>query len=122
MRVIASGLQLMKETNQELEVIWNLNEDLNCNFNLLFNRIQDISIINKRGKDFFVHHTNHPNFYKRVKAYFRNRLLGIGYCIIESDFSKLIWNNKISIDKISKNHKNIYIYIYIYGYLSVIWR
>ena len=109
MRVIASGLWLMKESSQELEVIWNLNEDLNCNFNVLFNHIQDISIIDKRKKDFYVHHTNDPNFYKRIKAYFRNRLLGIGYCIKEEDFSKLIWNNKISIDKISKNNKNIYI-------------
>ena len=28
MRVIASGLWLMKESNQELEVIWNLNEEV----------------------------------------------------------------------------------------------
>ena len=109
MRVIASGLWLMKESNQELEVIWNLNEDLNCNFDTLFNQIQDVAIIQKRKKDFYVHHTNHPDFYKRIKAYFRNRLLGIGYCIKERDFSKLIWTNKISIDKISKKHKNIFI-------------
>lgn len=109
MRVIASGLWLMKESNQELEVIWNLNEDLNCNFDVLFNQIQDVSIIDKRRKDFYVHHTNHPNFYKRIKAYFRNKLLGVGYCIKEIDFYNLILKNKKRIDKIAKNNKNIYI-------------
>ena len=109
MRVIASGLWLMKVSNQELEVIWNLNEDLNCNFDVLFNQIQDVSIIQKRKKDFFVHHTNHPDLYKRIKAYFRNRLLGIGYCLKEGDFYDLISNNKIALDKIAKKNKNIYI-------------
>lgn len=109
MRTIASGLWLMKESNQELEVIWNLNEDLNCNFDILFNQIQDVSIIDKREKDFFVHHTNHPKLNKRIKGYFKNRLLGIGYCINETDFYNLIWKNKIAIDEIARKNKNIYI-------------
>lgn len=109
MRAIASGLWLMKESSQELEVIWNLNEDLNCNFEILFNPIQDVSIIDKREKDFYVHHTNHPDLNKRIKGYFKNKLLGIGYCINETDFYNLIWKNKIAIDKIAKKNKNIYI-------------
>jgi hypothetical protein len=109
MRVIASGLWLMKESNQELEVIWNLNEDLNCNFDLLFHYMQDISIIDKREKDFYVCHTNHPKLNKRIKGYFKNRLLGMGYCINEPDFYNLIWKNKMAIDKIARKNKNIYI-------------
>jgi hypothetical protein len=109
MRVIASGLWLMKESSQELEVIWNLNEDLNCNFDILFNQIDNVSVIEKRKKDFYVQHTNHPKLNKRIKGYFKNRLLGIGYCINETDFYNLIWKNKIAIDKIARKNKNIYI-------------
>ena len=109
MRAIASAIWLMKESNQELEVIWNLNEDLNCSFDVLFNRILNVSIIVKREKHYYVHHTNHPEFYKRIKAYFRNRLLGINYCVKEIDFYNLLPKSKLPLDKIAKKNKNIYI-------------
>jgi hypothetical protein len=38
MRVIASGLAVVRESNHKLEVIWNLNKELNCNFDLLFKK------------------------------------------------------------------------------------
>lgn len=107
MRVIASGLWLKKNSNHELAVIWNLKEELNCDFNLLFESIPNVSFVEKKEKYFYLHRSNQLNFYKRIKAYFRNKLLGIDYCITEGDLNNKVFKNKI--DQIVRRNKNIHI-------------
>lgn len=112
MRVIASGFRLMKESNQELEVIWNLKDELNCEYSKLFDPIIDLKITSKQKRYNYVKATNQNKFYKWALALTINKIINIDYCIKEGDFSKLIWNNKIDILKISKKNKNIYIQTY----------
>lgn len=108
MRVIASGLELIKDMEIDVHVIWNLNEDLNCKFEDLFIPIKGVSIIEKERKYVFAHHTNNPILHKKIKAYFRNKLLGIDYFINEMDFLKGRVKSYY-INKIVRNNKNIYI-------------
>ena len=99
MRVIASGLNLVKNSNRDLNVIWNLNEDLNCEFDVLFMPIKGVSIIEKEIKYVFAHHSFNPILYKKIKAYFRNKLLGIDYFINEMD----LLTSRVSNNFIEKN-------------------
>lgn len=107
MRVIASGLWLKKNSNHELAVIWNLNKELNCEFNLLFETIPNVSFVKKKEKYFYLHRSNQLNFYKKIKAYFRNKSLGIDYSITEGDLKDKVFKNKI--DQIVRHNKNIHI-------------
>jgi hypothetical protein len=108
MRVIASGLNLINNSNRELHVIWNLNEDLNCEFNVLFMPIDRVSIIEKERKYIFAHHSFNPVFYKKIKAHFRNKLLSIDYFINEMDLLTGRVSNGF-IEKTAKRNKNIYL-------------
>lgn len=107
MRVIASGIRLMKETNQELNVIWNLDEELNCDFNVLFKAIPNITFISKDKKFLYLHRSNQVKLHKRIKAYLRNKLLGIDYFITEGDLKNHAFRNKFK--KIVQNKRNVFI-------------
>ncbi|MGZ0017455.1 hypothetical protein [Yeosuana sp. AK3] len=108
MRVIASGLNLIKNSNRHVNVIWALNEDLNCEFDVLFMPIKGLSIIEKERKYVFAHHSNNPILYKKIKAYFRNKILGIDCFINEMDLLTGRVCNSF-IDKLARRNKNIYI-------------
>lgn len=107
MRVIASGLWLKNNSNHELSVVWNLKEELNCDFNLLFENIPGVSFVHKKEKYIYLHRSNQLNFYKRSKAYFRNKLLGIDYCVTEGDLKNAFF--KTNIEKIAKQNKTVYV-------------
>jgi hypothetical protein len=107
MRVVASGLAVVRKSNHKLAVIWNLNKELNCDFDLLFNKIPDITFIEKKEKLVFLHRSNQTKFIKKIKAYLRNKILGIDYFITEGDMTDLKFREKIN--KIIKYKKNIFI-------------
>lgn len=107
MRVIASCIWLTHQTNQKLEVIWNSNEELNCRFDSLFEEISGVTFILKSKKHTYAHRSNQPFFLKKLKAYLRNKLLHIDYCIKDIDLRDVEFRNRIR--SIVKKHKNIYI-------------
>ncbi|SNR76068.1 hypothetical protein SAMN06265371_111103 [Lutibacter agarilyticus] len=109
MRVIASGLWLSNKTHKDVKLVWNLKDELNCDFYELFKPIDSLSYVEaKKKKYYYVEATNQQKLNKKIKAWFVNKLINIDYCIKEKDFENLIWNNKIDILSISKKHKNIY--------------
>jgi len=107
-RVIASGLWLSNQTTQQLELLWNKNSELNCDFNKLFLPIDNLKISKKKVLYHYVKATNQSSIIKRITARLLNKFAGIDYCIKESDFSKFIWNNKLDILKITVKNKNVY--------------
>lgn len=110
MRVIASGLWLSGNTEKNVELIWNLKDELNCNFYELFRPIDSLSFVGrKKRKYYYVKATNQENFKKKIKAWFTNKLINIDYCIKEKDFNNFIWNNKIDLINISQKKKNLFI-------------
>lgn len=108
-RVIASGVWLSKISNQRLSIIWNVDSDLCCNFNSIFDENSHFEVITRKEKFQYLQHTNNPKWKKRIKAYFRNRLLGIQYCINEIDFLSRGFGDEVRLQKIAKKHKNIFI-------------
>lgn len=108
MRVISSGLWLSNETQQDLKLIWNLNNALNCEFGEIFEPICNLNLIYKKRKYKYVKATNQEKYHKRILALIINKFINIDYCIKERDFNKLIWNNKINILDISKKNRNLY--------------
>ncbi len=108
MRVIASAMDLSNKTKQKIKLIWVANYDLNCEFLDLFKPIKDIEITNKISKYKFAKATNQESKFKRIFAYFINKIVGIDYCIKEKDFEKYVWNRKIDLLEIVSRNKNIY--------------
>jgi len=53
MRVIESGYSLAKKTNKRLFIFWVLDETPSCNFNLLFNSINNTTVLNFKAYDSF---------------------------------------------------------------------
>ncbi|MBG6062957.1 hypothetical protein IWX83_002764 [Flavobacterium sp. CG_9.1] len=109
MRVIASGLWLSNESNKKTGIIWALNSDLNCKFEDLFDPIKNMTIESNRPEFLRVRATNQVELKKRIKAWIKNKIVRVDYCIVNSDFKNLIWNNKINILEISKKNKCLYI-------------
>lgn len=109
LRVISSAIWLSKSTNQKLSVIWEINSDLNCDYNTLFSQNEEFNLIPFPEKFKFLHHTNNPIFTKRVKAYLRNRFLGIQYNLNEGDFLYRGFTEEIKIRRIAKKNKNLFI-------------
>ena len=101
-RVISSAIWLSKITNHKLNVIWEINSDLNCDFNTLFCDKEEFDLITFPQKFKYLHHTNNPIFIKRVKAYLRNRFLGIQNNLNESDFLYRGYTEEIKIRRIAK--------------------
>lgn len=107
MRVIASCLWLAYETNHELEIIWEENWELNCSFDKLFETIPNVRFVSKGKKELFAHRSNQSSFFKKSKAYFRNKLLNIDYCIKEIDMKNVEFRNQLQV--ICQKNKNLYI-------------
>lgn len=110
MRVICSGISLAQQTHQELTIIWEKNDDLNADFLDLFNDNALFRVVDPIEKFKFLHHNYHPNFTKRLKAFFRNRLLGIKIALFEQDILPLNEEDRFKkLQKFSKKYSDIFI-------------
>lgn len=108
-RVISSAIWLSKITSHKLNVIWEINSDLNCDYNTLFCENEEFNLIPFPAKFKYLHHTNNPKFSKRVKAYLRNRFLGIQYNLNESDFLFRGFSEVEKIRRVARLNKNLFI-------------
>ena len=109
MRVIASGVGLMRKLNTQLTVIWNENYELNCPYNLLFENDEAFNIRQKERKYSYIKTSNQTTLSKRISTSIINKLIGVDYCIQEPDFFNLIWTNKLDIFEAAKKHRITYI-------------
>jgi hypothetical protein len=107
-RVIASGIDLSKETNQDITIVWENSHELNCSFDNLFYPINNLTVINK-GKHHFYIKNNSDNFIKNIIPSIINRFFGIDFCVKTLTADSLKRNAEIDIFKIAKNKDNIYI-------------
>lgn len=107
MRVLASALTASKESNNKLIVVWNLNTELNCDFNTIFESIPGVEFRENNANYKLLHRSNQANYYKRIKAKVRNKILGIDYCVTEGDVKDKDFNKKI-VQIITKN-RNVHI-------------
>ena len=108
-RVISSAIWLSKITSHKLNVIWEINSDLNCDYNTLFCQKEEFNLIPFPEKFKYLHHTNNPKFSKRVKAYLRNRFLGIQYTLNEGDFLYRGFSEVEKIRRVARLNKNLFI-------------
>ena len=109
MRVIYSGIWLLKFTIHKLNVILEVNSDLNCEFYTLFFDNEEFDLNPMPEKFKFLHHTNNAKFMKRVKAYLRNRSLGIQYTLNEDDFLYRGFSKVEKIRRVEQINKNLFI-------------
>lgn len=107
MRVLASALTASKESNNKLVVVWNLNTELNCDFDTIFESIPGVKFRENNANYKLLHRSNQANYYKRIKAKVRNKILGIDYCVTEGDVKDKDFNKKI-VQIITKN-RNVHI-------------
>lgn len=107
MRVVASALSASKESINKLVIIWNLNTELNCDFNTLFESIPGVEFRENNINYKFLHRSNQAHYYKRIKAKVRNKILGIDYCVTEGDVKDKDFNKKIV--QIITNNRNVHI-------------
>lgn len=108
MRVISSALWLKEYMNCKISVIWNEDEHLNANFNLLFQPISDIEIIQK---PFIFNYLRDPSKYHGLKKVFfhvTNILSGSPFIIDDNYIYNQIRTHDIDIQGIIKNHQNVY--------------
>jgi len=106
MRVIASLYQLTTK-GVKIKIIWLLNNELNCNFEKIFNPIKDITIINTQTNP-KLYNSKQSNPIKRTIAKLYNKIQGFDY-VIKGGF-----NNKDSYDKefiynIFENFENVFL-------------
>jgi len=106
-RVIASGLSLSERTNKRLFLIWDENEDLNCPFYSLFEKIDGIELLKEKKFHRLIKSSYHNSILKRIIAKFLNKLNNIDYSIFEKDFNEY-WQGNINFDKIASRYKTLY--------------
>ncbi len=109
MRTVASAISLAQELNRQTLVIWDNNKDLNCSFEELFKPIDNVKIIKKVKWHAQVRSSYHKGKLKSIVINIVNRFLGIDHCIVEQDFLKMEWEDKLNLRARLTDKKNIYI-------------
>jgi len=109
MRVIASGLWLQKKLDCKLVCVWSQSQDLNTEFNFLFDKIDGLDIIPKSYKYKYLKSTKHKRNFKLYAAIFINKIIGVDYYIKEQDYVNHVWTNEIDIESVVGKYKNVYI-------------
>lgn len=109
LRAMASGLELAKELNRQLIIVWLNDHELNCPFEELFLPIPDTVFINKPYLWQFTKKSQQNNPITKLIVYLINKSLGFDYCAKELDISFFQKNSKNNIYKINKIYKNIFI-------------
>jgi len=88
MRVISSLLWLKSKFNAELKVIWLANDELNANYLDLFQIHPDFEVMEELGKYNYIKTSNQKNSIMKRLAKFINNLIGVDYCVYDSDIYK----------------------------------
>ncbi len=108
MRVIASGLWLGDMVHKKIKLVWNLNDDLNCPFEELFEPIEDIEIINKKFKYRFLRIVEQENIFKRLTRKYTVAFLMRDYISFDDVGVKKIRAGEIDILDLSNASKTLY--------------
>ncbi|MEI6696159.1 MAG: hypothetical protein WCO13_08830 [Bacteroidota bacterium] len=108
MRVIVSGLWLAGKLNKKIKLIWNLNSDLNCSFEELFEAIPNIECIEKKKALFMFRSTFQKPLLKRLIIKCINVLVSGKYVVFEDRTVKMIMNKEIDIVALGKSNKTLY--------------
>jgi len=109
MRVIASGIWLSNILQKKIKLIWNLNADLNCPFEELFEPIENIKIVEKKIRYRFFRSVKQENIFKQIIRRFVKVLISSNYIIIEDAGISKIKAGEIDILTLSKAYRTLYI-------------
>ncbi|MDD4992429.1 MAG: hypothetical protein PHR83_09380 [Paludibacter sp.] len=109
MRVIASALWLQKKLDCEVTCVWSQNQDLNAEFDFLFEKIDGLNIKKKSYKFKYLKSTKYKKYLKLYVTILINKIIGIDYYIKEHDYLDQMWTDSIDIETIARKYKNIYI-------------
>ncbi|WP_339925657.1 hypothetical protein [uncultured Cyclobacterium sp.] len=88
MRVISSFLFLKKMFNAKLKIIWLANDELNANYFDLFQEHPDFEVLKDLGSFKYVKTSYQKSLFKKKVAKLINFLIGIDYCVFDSDMHK----------------------------------
>lgn len=109
MRVIASGIELGTQANEEVFIVWPKSFELNCFFSDLYEPIENLKFIDK-GYNFKLSMTsNQPTSSKRMLAHYVNKLIGIDFCIKEDDGNNLKKHSEFDAFNLVSSYDNVYI-------------
>ena len=108
MRVITSGLWLGKLTQKEVKLIWNIDAELNCPFEELFESIQNLEIINKKNIYRFLRTVKSESTIKKLIRKYGRLYFAQNYVIFEDEIVRAIRAGKLDILNFSKITKNMY--------------
>ncbi len=108
MRVIASGLWLGRLTQKEVKMIWNIDTELNCPFEELFESIQDLEIINKKNSYRFFRTVKSESTFKKLIRKYARLYFAQNYIIFKDENVRDIQADKLELLNLSKTSKNMY--------------
>lgn len=109
MRVITSGIELGMEVKQPVVFVWKNNHELNCNFHDLFNEIPQTKFIKKSRRFEYIKTINQKRLLNRMLALGINKVLGIDYCIKDTEGIILERNEVYDAFKSAKVYNTIYL-------------
>ncbi len=109
MRVIASGIELSQAAKKPVTFVWENNHELNCSFHELFHEIPNTEFIAKRKKFDLVKTMNQKKPIDRLMALTVNKMLGIDYCIKDTEGIILTRNAAYDAFRSAKKYKSLYI-------------
>ncbi len=108
MRVVASALWLSNITKNTVKLIWNINEELYCEFNDLFRPIDNIEL-NENIKYNYIRQYSPKYKLKHLAASTFNKLINVDFCITESFFLSQAINHEKQLIKMAKNYNKTFI-------------
>lgn len=109
MRVIASGIALNEEINAKLIIIWHVDDDLKCPFNLLFENSTLFSIESKKRKYYYLMPPNQSSALKRLRVRWRNGVIGVSNFVDYTAFADATLKKQLNLLALAKRRGNLYI-------------
>jgi len=108
MRVIASGLWLGDICNTKIKMVWNVNDDLNCPFDELFEDIPNLEIIDKKFSYRFIGTIKNKNFIKHIARKVLRKTLTSKYKIMEDSEVKELRKDELELARLQHIKKSLY--------------
>lgn len=108
MRTILAGVTLNRVLNKNMEVIWDIGHDLNCAYELLFEKSDLFEITLKSNSKYKVLSSYNDDFLKRQAIKIVNKANGLDLTIEEQDLKKTFYKNDYNTLSL-RAYKNIYI-------------
>jgi len=107
-RTILSGIALNRLLNKKLEVIWDTGSDLNCPYNLLFEKSDYFEIIDRKESGYPILSSYNNNILKRLVIKVINKYHGLDLTIEEHDLPKTFYRANYNPTELA-HKKNVYI-------------